>query len=239
MSRQTNKLSATAVKMANPKDKAFRMADGGGLYLEVSPSGSKYWRMKYRHAGKEKRLAIGVYPDISLAAAREARDAAKRQLAKDIDPSAAKRIARQQGEQAAANTFMAVAVEWLEKIHQHDVVPDHYQRNKRRLERDAFPIIGKRPISEITPPELLGCLRRIEDRGHIDTAHRVKALCGQVFRYGISTGRVERDPTPDLRGALRPKKTKHHPALTDPREVVGLLRAIDPGLFMRPARKRR
>lgn len=231
MSRQTNKLSATAVKMAKPREKAFKMTDGGGLYLEVSPTGSKYWRMKYRHAGKEKRLAIGVYGTsdgkVSLVAAREARDEAKRQLAQGIDPSTAKRIARQQGEEAAANTFMAVAVEWLEKVHQHDVVPAHYQRNKRRLERDAFPIIGKRPISEITPPELLDCLRRIEERGHIETAHRVKTLCGQVFRYGISTGRVERDPTPDLRGALRPHKTKHYAAVTDPKEVVGLLRAIE------------
>ncbi|SHL26331.1 tyrosine-type recombinase/integrase [Halomonas caseinilytica] len=227
MSRQTNKLSATAVKTAKPRNKTFKMTDGGGLYLEVSPSGSKYWRMKYRHAGKEKRLAIGVYPGTSLVAAREVRDEAKRQLAQGIDPSAAKRIARQQGEEAAANTFMAVAVEWLEKVHQHDVVPAHYQRNKRRLERDAFPTIGKRPISEITPPELLDCLRRIEERGHIETAHRVKTLCGQVFRYGISTGRVERDPVPDLRGALRPHKTKHYAAVTDPKEVVGLLRAIE------------
>lgn len=227
MSRQTNKLSATAVRNAKPRDKIFKMADGGGLYLEVSPTGSKYWRLKYRFAGKEKRLAIGVYPDVALAAAREARDEARRQLTRGVDPSTAKRIARKQGQQAATNTFMTVAVEWLEKVHKHDVVPAHYQRNKRRLERDAFPIIGKRPIAEIAPPELLDCLRRIEDRGHIETAHRVKTLCGQVFRYGISTGRVERDPTPDIRGALRPSKIKHYAALTDPKEVAELLRTID------------
>lgn len=227
MSRQTNKLSATAVRTAKPGEKVYRLADGGGLYLEIATTGSKYWRMKYRFAGKEKRLAIGVYPEVSLVAAREARDEAKRLLAQNIDPSTAKRIARQHGEQAAANTFKTVAVEWLEKVHQHEVVPAHYQRNKRRLERDAFPIIGKRPISEITPPELLDCLRRIEARGHIDTAHRVKTLCGQVFRYGISTGRVERDPTPDLRGALRPNKAKHYAALTDPKEVAELLSVID------------
>lgn len=227
MSRQTNKLSATAVRNAKPKDKTVKLADGGGLYLEITPTGSKYWRMKYRHAGKEKRLAIGVYPEVSLADARQARDEAKRQLAQCIDPSAAKRLAKQLGHQAAINTFEAVAIEWLEQVHQHEVVPDHYQRNKRRLERDVFPIIGKRPIVEITPPELLGCLRRIETRGHIETAHRIKALCGQVFRYGISTGRVERDPTPDLRGALRPNKAKHYAALTDPKEVAELLIAID------------
>nr|WP_299245351.1 integrase arm-type DNA-binding domain-containing protein [uncultured Halomonas sp.] len=231
MSRQTNKLSATAVKTAKPKSKTYKMSDGGGLYLEVTPAGGKYWRLKYRHSGKEKRLAVGVYgtgkDKVSLVAAREAREDAKRQLNQGIDPSAIKRILRQQGEHAATNTFTTVAIEWLEKVHQHEVVPAHYQRNKRRLERDAFPLIGKRPISEITPPELLGCLRRIEDRGHVETAHRVKTLCGQVFRYGISTGRVERDPTPDLRGALRPSKTKHYAALTDPKQVAELLRAID------------
>lgn len=226
MPRQTNKLTATTVKVTKPTEKTVRLADGGGLYLEIRPTGSKYWRMKYRFAGKEKLLAIGTYPEVSLAAAREARDEAKRKIAQGVDPSTAKRIARQQGADAAANSFKAVAVEWLEKVHQHQVVSAHYQRNKRRLERDAFPIIGKRPISEITPPELLDCLRRIEARGHIETAHRVKTLCGQVFRYGISTGRAERDPTPDLRGALRPHKTKHYAALTDPKEVVGLLRAI-------------
>lgn len=231
MSRQTNKLTATAIRNAKPRDKTYRMADGGGLYLEIAPTGSKYWRLKYRFAGKEKRLAIGVYgtseDKVSLVAARAARDEAKRQLAQSIDPSATKRLTKQLGEQAAASTFEAVATEWLEQVHQHDVVPAHYQRNKRRLERDAFPIIGKRPISEITPPELLACLRKIESRGHIETAHRVKTLCGQVFRYGISTGRVERDPTPDLRGALRPSKAKHYPALTAPAEVAELLRAID------------
>lgn len=227
MSRQINKLSATAVKTAKPKDKTIRMADGGGLYLEIRPTGSRYWRLKYRHAGKEKLLAIGTYPDVTLADARKARDKAKEQLAEGVDPSMAKRLERQLGQQVAANTFQLVAQEWLERVHQHDVVPDHYQRNRRRLERDAFPVLGKRPLSEITAAELLTCLRRIEERGHVETAHRVKTLCGQVFRYGISTGRAERDPTPDLRGALRPSKTKNHPALTDPKEVAELLRAID------------
>lgn len=227
MSRQINKLSATAVKTAKPKDKTIRMADGGGLYLEIRPTGSRYWRLKYRHAGKEKLLAIGTYPDVTLADARKARDKAKEQLAEGVDPSMAKKLERQLGQQIAANTFQLVAQEWLERVHQHDVVPDHYQRNRRRLERDAFPVLGKRPLSEITAAELLTCLRRIEERGHVETAHRVKTLCGQVFRYGISTGRAERDPTPDLRGALRPSKTKNHPALTDPKEVAELLRAID------------
>ncbi|SDK03725.1 Integrase [Billgrantia gudaonensis] len=182
---------------------------------------------EYRHARKEKRLAIGVYPETSLADARQARDEAKRLLAQSIDPSTAKRLAKQLGHQAAINTFEAVAIEWLEQVHQHEVVPAHYQRNKRRLERDVFPVIGKRPASELSPPEVLSCLRKIEARGYIETAHRVKTLCSQVFRYGISTGRVERDPTVDLRGALKPHKTQHYPAITDPKEIPALLNALD------------
>jgi len=227
MSRQTNKLTATAVKSAKPTDKPVKMADGGGLYLEVRASGGKYWRMKYRFAGKEKLLAIGTYPEISLADARKAREKAKERLSEGVDPSMAKQLERKLGQQVAANTFQLVAQEWLERVHQHDVVPDHYQRNRRRLERDAFPVLGKRPLSEISAAELLACLRRIEDRGHVETAHRVKALCGQVFRYGISTGRAERDPTPDLRGALRPHRPQHFAALTEPSAVAELLRAID------------
>lgn len=227
MTRQTNKLSATAVRNAKPRERTYRLADGGGMYLEVTPTGGTYWRMKYRFNGKEKRLAIGVYPDTGLAGAREAREEARRQLAQGIDPSTAKRLSREHGIEAAASTFLVVATEWLEKIHQHEVVPTHYQRNKRRLERDAFPIIGKRPIAEITAPELLDCLRRVEKRGHIETAHRVKTLCSQVFRYAISTGRAERDLTPDLRDSLRTAKAQHYAAITDPAEIPGLLRAID------------
>lgn len=227
MSRQTNKLSATAVRNAKPQAKTYRLADGGGMYLEVTPTGGTYWRMKYRLNGKEKRLALGVYPDVSLADARAAREEARRQLAQGTDPSTAKRIIKEKGIESAASTFLVIALEWLENVHQHEVVPTHYQRNKRRLERDAFPVLGKRPITEITAPELLDCLRRIEKRGHIETAHRVKTLCGQVFRYAISTGRAERDPTPDLRGSLRSAKAKNHAAITDPEEIPALLRAID------------
>lgn len=227
MSRPTNKLSATAVRNAKPGEKIQRLADGGGLYLEITPAGGRYWRMKYRIHGKEKRLAIGVYPDVGLSEAREARDEARRLLAQSTDPSTAKRLNRQHGVENAASTFQALGMEWLEQVHQHEVVPEHYQRNKRRLERDAFPILGRRPVAEITAPELLDCLKRTQDRGHIETAHRVKTLCGQVFRYAISKGRAERDPTPDLKGALRSARGKHHAALTDPEKVGPLLRAID------------
>tara|TARA_R100001369_G_scaffold64130_2_gene91220 strand:+ start:17435 stop:18556 length:1122 start_codon:yes stop_codon:yes gene_type:complete len=197
------------------------------MYLEVTPTGGTYWRMKYRFHGKEKRLAIGVYPAIGLADARAARDEARKLLAQGLDPSTTKRVTKELGKAAAGNTFKAVATEWLEHIHRHKVVPDHYERNKSRLTRDAFPSLGHRPITAITPPELLQCLRKIEKRGHLETAHRVKTLCGQVFRYAISTGRAERDLTPDLRGALRTPKTNHHAAITDPAELPPLLRAIE------------
>ncbi|MFI2817976.1 tyrosine-type recombinase/integrase [Vreelandella piezotolerans] len=227
MAHVSNKLSATAVRSAKPQEKTYRLTDGGGMYLEVTPTGGTYWRMKYRFHGKEKRLAIGVYPEVSLAAARDARDQARKLLAQGLDPSTTKRVTKELGKTASENTFKAVATEWLEHIHRHEVVPDHYKRNKSRLTRDAFPALGHRPITDITPPELLECLRKIEKRGHLETAHRVKTLCGQVFRYAISTGRAERDLTPDLKGALRTPKTSHHAAITDPAELPPLLNAID------------
>ncbi|WP_447530105.1 tyrosine-type recombinase/integrase [Vreelandella sp. TE19] len=227
MANANNKLSATAVRNAKPREKTYRLADGGGMYLEVTPTGGTYWRMKYRFHGKEKRLAIGVYPAVSLAGARTSRDEARKQLAQGLDPSTSKRVTKELGKAAAESTFKTVATEWLEHIHRHEVVADHYERNKSRLTRDAFPALGHRPITDITPPELLDCLRRIEKRGHLETAHRVKTLCGQVFRYAISTGRAERDLTPDLKGALRTPKTNHHAAITDPAALPPLLSAID------------
>ncbi|MBS9404788.1 integrase arm-type DNA-binding domain-containing protein [Halomonas sp. TRM85114] len=232
--RQLNKLSAVEARTAAPdpeNPKTYRLADGGGLYLEVTSKGGKYWRMKYRIHGKEKRLAIGVYGEgkgkVSLKAARTARDKAKELLVQGLDPSTAKKIAKQEGKASATNTFRAVAIEWLEQVHKHKVVPDHYDKNKRRLERDAFPALGNRPIADITAPELLECLRRVEKRGHLETAIRVKTVCGQVFRYGIVTGRAERDPSADLRGALRQPEVNHYAAITDPEELPPLLRAID------------
>lgn len=227
MARQTNKLTAVEVKNAQPRERQYKLADGGGLFLLVATSGRKYWRMKYRLHGKENLAALGVYPDMGVSDARAERDRIKDELARGVDPNTAKRAAKQAGADRAANSFQAVAIEWLERVHQHEVVLEHYRRNCRRLERDAFPIIGKRPIADIGAAELLSCLRRIEQRGHIETAHRVKTLCGQVFRYAISTGRADRDPTPDLKGALRSAKTKHHAAITEPDEIPALLRAIE------------
>lgn len=226
MSQPTNKLTAVALRNAKPREKTYRLADGGGLYLEVTPTGGTYWRMKYRFGEKEKRLAIGVYPEVSLAAAREARTGARQQLSQGVDPSTAKRLARAANSTASANTFEAIALEWWEKVHQHKVVPEHAQRNKRRLERDAFPSLGKLAARDITPPVLLATLRKIEERGHIETAHRVKTLVGQVIRYAINTHRADRDPTPDLRDSMQPAKNRHHAAITDPAEVPALIRAM-------------
>lgn len=229
--QQLNKLTATAVRNAKPREKTYRLADGGGMYLEITPTGGMYWRLKYRFQGKEKRLAIGVYGEgagrVSLAQARKARDDAKELLAQGLDPSTAKRLAKKQKRDAADNTFKAVATEWLEHIHKHEVVPAHYARNKRRLERDIFPTLGHRPVAEISPPELLECLRKVEKRGHLETASRIKTVCGQVFRYAISTGKARRDTAADLRGSLRRAKTQHFAAITDPKEIPALLRAID------------
>ena len=193
-------------------------------YLEVSPGGGKWWRWKYRFGGKEKRLSFGVYPDVSLKAAREKRDAARQQLAAGIDPGEARKAEKLA--QAGAESFEAIAREWHAKF-SPGWVASHGDRILRRLEKDIFPWLGKRPIAEIKAPELLAVLRRIESRGAQETAHRAMQNCGQVFRYAVATGRAERDPTGDLRGALPPPKEKHHASIIEPKRVGELLRAID------------
>lgn len=227
MSRQTNKLSAVAVRNARPAASQRKLADGGGLYLEINTGGSRIWRLKYRFAGREKKLTIGAYPTVSLAEARDARDSAKKLLVDGIDPGGHKRLSQERLRETSRNTFRAVAEEWLEEVHSKNVVPAHFTRNRRRLELHAFPSLGKRPVAEIDPPEVLDCLRRIERCNRRETAHRVKTLCSQVFRYGISTGRCQRDPTTDLRGALPAHNSKHHAAIIDPAEIPDLLDAID------------
>ncbi|OAN88973.1 integrase [Marinobacter sp. EhC06] len=225
MKQAVNKLAATSVKNAEFKDRAYKLFDGAGLFLHVQKSG-KYWRLKYRHAKKERLLALGVYPEVSLKDARAARDEARALLDKGIDPSNHRKQIKHSRYAAASNTFEAIAREWYREVHQSAVVEEHAGRNLRRLEVHAFPHIGRRPIGEITPGELLGVLRKVEDKGHIETARRVKTLCGQVFRYGIATGRVERDITPDLRDALKVPPTKHHPAITKPEEIGPLMKAL-------------
>jgi integrase len=219
-------LTELECRKAKPSEKVYRLADEKGLYLEVTPAGGRYWRMKYRFNDKEKRLALGVYPDISLKAAREKRDEARRLLSDGIDPSAHKQAAKRMKNERAANSFEAVAREWYAKF-SPSWVPAHGERIIRRLERDVFPWMGGRPIAEITAPELLSVIRRIEDRGALETAHRALQNCGQVFRFAIATGRAERDPAQDLRGALPPAKTVHLASITDPQGAGALLRAID------------
>lgn len=218
-------LTHTACKNAKPKEKPYKKADGGGLYLEVMPNGSKYWRMKYRFAGKEKRLAIGVYPLISLSDAREAREDAKKLLAQNVDPSDRKRQEKRQIVRNAQNTFKAIALEWHEN--QKGCWSQNHANNVlHRLKTDIFPYIGQRPLASIEAPEILDALRKIEKRGALDIAGRTRQICGQVFRYGIQTGRCKRDPSVDLKGALKTRKTTHFAAL-DIRDIPEFLQALE------------
>lgn len=246
-------LTATAIQNAKISDKTLRLFDGGGLYLELTPTGGKWWRFKYRYGGKEKRLSLGVFPDVSLRAARSRRDDARRLLADGIDPGENRKAVKAARADRAANSLEVVAREWHGKYSQ-TWVDAHGGRIMRRLERDIFPWLGGRPIAEITAPELLAVIRRIENRGALETAHRALANCGQVWRYAIATGRAERDLSADLRGALPPVKGEHFAAITDPTRVGALLRAIDgyegtatvrhalrlaPLVFVRPGELRR
>ena len=219
-------LTDSAIRNLKPLRKAQRVFDGGGLYLEVSPSGGKWWRFKYRFLGKEKRISVGVYPDVGLRKARELRDEYRRLVASDVDPSENRKAVKATSLENTKNSFEVVAHEWLSK-HGRNWAPIHTDRTLRRLERDIFPWIGKKPVSIITPQEILACARRIEDRGALETAHRALQNCGQILRYAVATGRAERDPTVDLRGALPPPKETHFSAITDPKKVGELLRAFD------------
>ncbi len=219
-------LTATAVKQAKAKDKPYKLSGGKGMFLLVNTNGSKYWRFKYRYGGKEKLLALGVYPDLSLSDANDKRDEARKQLANDIDPGAAKRAKKQQQATEGKNSFKAVATEWFE-TRMKDKAQGYQDRTWRGLKNDLFPSLGTTPINQITAPELLMALRKVEARGAIDMAHRVKQTAGQVFRYAIATGRCERDPSADLKGALQPVNKTHFAAITDPKDVGRLLVAID------------
>lgn len=219
-------LTNVACKNAKPRPKPYKLMDERGLYLEVATSGSKWWRFKFSFADKENRISLGVYPDVSLAEARERRDAARKLLANGVNPSLHRKLEKARNIAAAANTFEAVAREWFAK-HSPRWAATHSDKLQRRLERDIFPWIGQRPIGEIEPPELLAVLRRIEARGTTDTAHRAHQNCGQVFRYAVATGRALRDPTADLRGALAPVVKNHYPSVKRPAEVGALMRAVD------------
>ncbi|MES2368604.1 MAG: integrase arm-type DNA-binding domain-containing protein [Pseudomonadota bacterium] len=219
-------LSDLGVRNAKPGTKPVRMFDGGGLYLEITPSGGKLWRLKYRFGGKEKVLALGKYPEISLRDARERRDEARKLLANEVDPGENRKQQKDAKAVRAANSFEVVAREWIAKF-TPTWAPSHTSKIVRRLEMYVFPWLGGRPIAEITAPELLAMARRVEGKGAIETAHRAMQNCGQVFRYAVATGRADRDPTGDLRGALQPVKSTHMAAITEPRKVAELLRTFD------------
>ncbi|MBY0545025.1 MAG: integrase arm-type DNA-binding domain-containing protein [Gammaproteobacteria bacterium] len=219
-------LTNITIRNAKPAEKSTKLFDGGGLYLEISPAGGKWWRLKYRIEGKEKRLSLGVYPEVSLKDARDRRDEARKLLAVGVDPSENRKAKKAAKANHIANNFEAIAREWLAK-YSATWTESHTTRTLRRLERDVFPWVGTMPIVDITAPLLLSIMHRVEKRGALETAHRTLSNCGQIFRYAIATGRAERDPSADLRGALPPVKEKHFAAITEPKQVAGLLQAID------------
>ena len=193
-------LSDAKARNAKPRAKSYKISDGEGLFLVVMPSGSKYWRLRYFYAGKEKLLALGVYPEVSLADARDSRTQAHRALAAGNDPGELKKEAKRLITLRAANSFESIAREWMENCKHKWALPS-YRRTLARLERHVLPKLGQRPVAEITAAEVLTMVRAVEARGTLDTAHVVMQLCGQVFMYAIATGRAERNPVPDLRGA--------------------------------------
>lgn len=219
-------LTDTAVRNAKPGAKPIKLFDERGLFLIVTPSGGKWWRLKYRFDNKEKLLSLGVYPDVSLKAARKRRDELRTLLANGIDPGVHRKVMEAAHTDRAANSFEIIAREWFAK-HSPNWAPSHSDKIIKRLERDIFPWLGGRPIAEINAQEILVSLRRVEARGALETAHRAQQNCGQVFRYAVATGRALRDPCGDLRGALPPVKGEHFAAITEPAAVGELLRAID------------
>lgn len=228
-------LTDVQIRAAQPREKAFKLFDANGLFLLVHPNGSRYWKMKYRFAGTEKKLSFGVYPEVSLKEARQRCEQARKDLRDGVDPSIKKKIAKIT---VSENSFKAVAEEWLELLTNPPKNPKGKQQraplaegtieHKRSWLGDhILPYIGSRPINSITAPEILDLCRRVERQGIIETAHRVRSTCSRIFRYGIATGKCERDPAADVIGALTPVVVTHHAALTEPRAVGALLRAID------------
>jgi integrase len=251
MPKRITPLSEVKVRNSKSQENTYKLFDGGGLFLLVTPSGGKLWHFKYRFDKKEKKLTFGSYPEITLADARQQRDEARRQLAHGIDPGAVRK-AQKQEETAETETFEVIAREWHMKF-TPTWTPGHASALNGRLDRDLCPWIGKRPIKEIKASEILSVLRRVESRGALESAHRIRTIVGQVFRYAVATGRAEHDPSVDLRGALPQPREKHHAAITDPKEAAPLLRDIDgyqghflvkcalklaPMLFVRPGELR-
>ena len=219
-------LTDVAIRRAKAGVKTVKLSDERGLYLEVSPSGGKWWRLKYRIEGKEKRISLGVYPDVGLKEARERRDAARKLLADGVDPSENRKAQKAAKADRAGNSFEVITREWFAK-YSSTWVDSHGDRILKRFERDIFPWIGARPIADITAQDILPVIRRIESRGALETAHRALSSCGQVFRYAVATGRALRDPTGDLKGAIPPAQGGHMAATTDPLRLAEILRAMD------------
>lgn len=242
-------LTDLLIRKAKPGDKHLR--DGGGLYLLIGEGGRHGWRFDYRIGGKRKTVSLGVYPEVSLANARDRREEARRQVAAGIDPSEQRKATKAAGQERAANSFEVVAREWLGK---QTWVVGYRTKVIAWMNNDVFPWLGARPIAELTAPEFLKVARRIEARGAIESAHRILQNCGQVMRYAIATGRADRNPVTDLRGALASPTERHHAAITEPGALGGLLRAIEgytgdavtraalklaPLLFVRPGELRK
>lgn len=220
-------LTDTTIRNAKPREKTCTLGDGEGMYLEVMPNGQGFWRMAYRQPnGKKNRLTFGKYPEVSLAEARDKRLAARKLMAQGIDPGMARREEKHAKEKAALNTFEAVARAWLART-AADRAASTQEKNTAWLERNIFPAIGALPISTVKPWDVLSALRVIEKRGAIESAHKIKQLCGQVFRFAVASGLADRDMTVDLRGALSAVPEAHYAAITDPKEAAQLLRAID------------
>ncbi|WP_017776659.1 tyrosine-type recombinase/integrase [Paraburkholderia kururiensis] len=217
-------LTDVAVRAAKPRERSYKLADGQGMYLEVMPNGSKYWRLKYRIGGKEKRMALGVYPAVSLLEARKAREAVKDTLRAGLDPSHEKKREKLQRTLERLNSFEAVAREWHEN-RKDGWSEGHAGKVLKLLERELFPSLGARPVKDVSAPELLAVLRKIESRGALELARKAMQAASQVFRYAIATGRAERDPAPDLRGALRSKPVTHMKRVGET-EVPELMRKI-------------
>jgi integrase len=219
-------LTDIKIKAAKPQEKPYKLTDERGMYLHVMPTGGKLWRLNYRFQGKGKTLALGAYPDVPLVEARNRRDDARKLLANGVDPSEHKKASKRALRVSAANDFEVIAREFV-ATHMADLSASHRDRVLRRFEIYLFPWIGNKPIVDITAPEILECLKRIQNQNKLETAHRVLQSAGQVFRYAVQTGRAIRDVAADLKGALPAATTKHMAAFTEPKEVAELLRAIE------------
>jgi integrase len=215
-------LTDTAIRKAKRAEKPKKLFDERGLFLLISPTGGKLWRFKYRFAGKEKLIGLGAYPDVSLADARGRRDEARKRVAAGVDPSEERRASRV----ATCETFELVAREWFDKF-KSQWTEGHRRTIIGRMEDNLFPFIGSKAVRDLTAPDVLTALRRIEARGANETARRVRQICGQVFRYAVATGRALRDPSADLKGALAPVEVRNHAAITDPKKLGPLLRVLD------------